>query len=227
SELGPQYGNGKPEWDNTAVLAEQLKLRAEEAHMLGYDNFAQVSLAPKMAESPAQVMAFLEDLATRARPHAEQDWKELREFAAKELGISDLQPWDMTFAAERLRQQRYSFSENEVKQYFPEDAVFKGLFKVTETLFGVRIRRDEAAVWHPDVRFFRGESGRRPRRAVLPRPVCARRQTRRRLDGRRAWPSQTCARRRANAGCVSHLQLLGAGRRQTGLLHARRSHHAV
>ena len=158
SELGPQYGNGKAEWDNTAVLADQLKLRAEEAHMLGYHNFAEVSLAPKMAESPAQVMAFLEDLATRARPHAEQDWKELREFAANELGMSDLQPWDMTFAAERLRQQRYSFSENEVKQYFPEDAVFKGLFKVTETLFGVRIRRDEAAVWHPDVRFFRVEN---------------------------------------------------------------------
>ena len=158
SELGPQYGNGKPEWDNTSVLAEQLKLRAEEAHMLGYNNFAEVSLAPKMAESPEQVMTFLEDLATRARPHAEQDWKELREFAANELGLSDLQPWDMTFAAERLRQKRYSFSENEVKQYFPEDAVFKGLFKVTETLFGVRIRRDEAAVWHPDVRFFRVEN---------------------------------------------------------------------
>ncbi|WP_027212051.1 M3 family metallopeptidase [Burkholderia sp. WSM2232] len=158
SELGPQYGNGKPEWDNTSVLAEQLKLRAEEAHMLGYRNFAEVSLAPKMAESPEQVMAFLEDLATRARPHAEQDWKELREFAAGELGLADLQPWDMTFAAERLRQKRYSFSENEVKQYFPEDAVFKGLFKVTETLFGVRIRRDEAAVWHPDVRFFRVEN---------------------------------------------------------------------
>jgi len=158
SELGPQYGNGKPEWDNTSVLAEQLKLRAEEAQMLGYRNFAEVSLAPKMAESPEQVMAFLEDLATRARPHAEQDWKELREFAAGELGLADLQPWDMTFAAERLRQKRYSFSENEVKQYFPEDAVFKGLFKVTETLFGVRIRRDEAAVWHPDVRFFRVEN---------------------------------------------------------------------
>ncbi|XUW89446.1 M3 family metallopeptidase [Burkholderia sp. M6-3] len=158
SELGPQYGKGKPEWDNTSVLAEQLKLRAEEAHMLGYKNFAEVSLAPKMAESPEQVMAFLEDLATRARPHAEQDWKELREFASSELGLSDLQPWDMTFAAERLRQKRYSFSENEVKQYFPEDAVFKGLFKVTETLFGVRIRRDEAAVWHPDVRFFRVEN---------------------------------------------------------------------
>ena len=115
-----------------------MKLRAEEAHTLGYQNFAEVSLAPKMAESPAQVMAFLEDLATRARPHAEKDWKELREFAANELGMPELQPWDMTFAAERLRQKRYSFSENEVKQYFPEEAVFKGLFKVTETLFGVR-----------------------------------------------------------------------------------------
>ncbi|HEX7909998.1 MAG TPA: M3 family metallopeptidase [Paraburkholderia sp.] len=158
SELGPQYGNGKTEWDNTAVLAEQLNVRAEEARMLGYNNFAEVSLAPKMAESPAQVMSFLEDLATRARPHAEQDWKELREFAANELGLADMQPWDMTFAAERLRQKRYSFSENEVKQYFPEDTVFKGLFKVTETLFGVRIRRDDAAVWHPDVRFFRVEN---------------------------------------------------------------------
>jgi oligopeptidase A len=158
SELGGTYGGGKAEWDNTVNIAEQLKLRAEEAHMLGYQNFAEVSLAPKMAESPAQVMAFLEDLATRARPYAEQDWKELREFAASELGLAEMQPWDMTFAAERLRQNRYSFSENEVKQYFPEDTVFKGLFKVTETLFGVKIRRDEATVWHPDVRFFRVEN---------------------------------------------------------------------
>ncbi|MEQ5838900.1 M3 family metallopeptidase [Paraburkholderia acidicola] len=158
SELGAAYGDGKPEWDNTANLAEQLTLRAEEAHMLGYRNFAEVSLAPKMAESPEQVMAFLEDLATRAQPHAEQDWKELREFAASELGLSDLQPWDMTFASERLRQQRYAFSENEVKQYFPEDAVFRGLFKVIETLFDVRIRPDDATVWHPDVRFFRVEN---------------------------------------------------------------------
>ncbi|MCX4162225.1 MULTISPECIES: M3 family metallopeptidase [Paraburkholderia] len=158
SELGAAYGGGKSEWDNTANLAEQLTLRAEEAHMLGYRNFAEVSLAPKMAESPEQVMAFLEDLATRARPHAEQDWKELREFAASELGLSDLQPWDMTFASERLRQQRYAFSENEVKQYFPEDAVFRGLFKVIETLFDVRIRPDDATVWHTDVRFFRVEN---------------------------------------------------------------------
>ncbi|WP_114811447.1 M3 family metallopeptidase [Paraburkholderia kururiensis] len=158
SELGPVYGGGKPEWDNTENIAEQLALRAEEAKMLGYRNFAEVSLAPKMADSPEQVMSFLEDLAKRARPHAERDWKELREFAANELGLAALEPWDIAFAGERLRQKRYSFSENEVKQYFPEDVVLKGLFKVTETLFGVKIRRDEAAVWHPDVRFFRVEN---------------------------------------------------------------------
>ncbi|WP_321885816.1 M3 family metallopeptidase [Paraburkholderia bannensis] len=158
SELGPVYGGGKPEWDNTAIVDEQLKLRAEEAKMLGYNNFAEVSLTPKMAETPAQVMSFLEDLATRARPHAEKDWQELREFAASELGLTQLEPWDMAFAAERLRQKRYSFSENEVKQYFPEDFVLKGLFKVTETLFGVRIRDDSAPVWNDDVRFFRVEN---------------------------------------------------------------------
>ncbi|ACR29562.1 M3 family metallopeptidase [Burkholderia glumae] len=158
SELGPQYGGGKAEWDNTKIVADTLALRREEAQMLGYANFAEVSLAPKMAESPAQVIAFLEDLAVRARPHAERDWDELRAFAADTLGLRELAPWDVAYAAEKLRQQRYAFSENEVKQYFPEPAVLKGLFTVTETLFGVKIRRDEAPVWHPDVRFFRVEN---------------------------------------------------------------------
>ncbi|KVT62371.1 M3 family metallopeptidase [Burkholderia ubonensis] len=158
SELGPQYGGGNAEWDNTAIVADELKLRHEEAQMLGYRNFAEVSLAPKMAESPQQVVAFLEDLATRARPHADQDWDELRAFAAKELGLAELAPWDVAYAAEKLRQQRYAFSENEVKQYFPEPAVLKGLFTVTETLFGVRIKADDAPVWHKDVRFFRVEN---------------------------------------------------------------------
>ncbi|MFM0134459.1 M3 family metallopeptidase [Caballeronia grimmiae] len=158
SELGETYGHGKAEWDNTQNIVEHLKLRLEEARTLGYQNFAEVSLAPKMAESPAQVIAFLEDLAVRARPYAENDWMELRAFAATELGMPELQPWDIAFAAERLRQKRYSFSENEVKQYFPQEAVLKGLFKVTETLFNVSIRRDEAAVWNPDVRFFRVEN---------------------------------------------------------------------
>ncbi|KMQ79336.1 Oligopeptidase A [Candidatus Burkholderia pumila] len=158
SELGEIYGDGKAEWDNTANVIEQMKLRREKALTLGYQNFAEVSLALKMAESPAQVIAFLEDLAKRARPYAENDWMELRAFAAIELGMPELQPWDVAYAAEKLRQKRYSFSENEVKQYFPQEAVLKGLFKVTETLFNVSIRRDEAAVWNPDVRFFRVEN---------------------------------------------------------------------
>ncbi len=148
----------RPNGTTPAIVADELKLRREEAQMLGYRNFAEVSLAPKMAESPQQVIAFLEDLATRARPHADKDWDELRTFAAKELGLAELAPWDVAYAAEKLRQQRYAFSENEVKQYFPEPAVLKGLFTVTETLFGVKIRRDEAPVWHPDVRFFRVEN---------------------------------------------------------------------
>ena len=157
SELGGAYGGGKSEWDNTANVAELLKLRKEEAQMLGYRNFAEVSLVPKMADTPEQVVAFLEDLATRARPYGEKDWDELRTFAADELGLANLEPWDVAFAGERLREKRYAFSENEVKQYFPEEAVINGLFKVAQTLFGVKIRRDGAPVWHPDVRFFRIE----------------------------------------------------------------------
>ncbi len=157
SELGPTYGGGKAEWDNTDNVAEILKLRKEEAQMLGYGNFAEVSLVPKMADTPSQVATFLEDLAQRARPYGEKDWQELREFAANELGLAQLEPWDVAFAGERLREKRYAFSENEVKQYFPEQAVIQGLFKVTQTLFGVTIRQDQAPVWHPDVRFFRVE----------------------------------------------------------------------
>ncbi|MEX3955357.1 M3 family metallopeptidase [Trinickia sp. EG282A] len=158
SELGGAYGAGKSEWDNTEIMAELLKLRREEAQMLGYRNFAEVSLVPKMADSPDQVVAFLDDLAQRARPYAEEDWRELREFAASELGLAQLEPWDVAFASERLREKRYAFSENEVKQYFPEPVVLNGLFRVAESLFGVSIRRDEAPVWHSDVRFFRVEN---------------------------------------------------------------------
>jgi oligopeptidase A len=157
SELGGAYGGGKPEWDNSDNMTALLKLRREEAQMLGYRNFAEVSLVPKMADTPDEVIAFLEDLATRARPYAEKDWDELRAFAASELGLTQLEPWDVAFASERLREKRYAFSENEVKQYFPEGKVLDGLFKVAQTLFGVTFRADEAPVWHPDVRFFRVE----------------------------------------------------------------------
>jgi oligopeptidase A len=152
---------GKTELDNTPLIARILKLRQEDAKMLGYDNFAQVSLVPKMADSPRQVLEFLADLARRARPFAEKDLAELKQFAATELGIAQLESWDLGYAAEKLRNRRYAFSDQEVKQYFPETQVIPGLFKLVETLYGVRIAESKAPVWHEDVRFFeiRGAAG--------------------------------------------------------------------
>ncbi|MDX1374148.1 MAG: M3 family metallopeptidase [Burkholderiales bacterium] len=145
---------GDPAWDNTALMLHLLRLRREEAALLGYANFAEVSLVPKMASSPAEVTAFLEDLAQRARPQAERDAAELRAFARERLGIERLEAWDLAYAAEKLRLQRYAFSDQEVKQYFPEDAVLGGLFGLVETLYGVSLRSAKAAVWHPDARFY-------------------------------------------------------------------------
>ncbi|MDO8375637.1 MAG: M3 family metallopeptidase [Aquabacterium sp.] len=151
SEFGPA------ELDNSALMSELLQLRAEEAALLGQPSYADLSLVPKMAESPAQVMAFLRDLAQRARPHAERDLAELRAFAAEQLGLADLQYWDQAFVAEKLKEARYAFSEQAVKQYFTEPKVLEGLFHIVETLFDVRIRPDTAEVWHDSVRFFRIE----------------------------------------------------------------------
>jgi oligopeptidase A len=153
SEFGP------PERDNATLMRDILRLRQEEAQLLGYATFADVSLVPKMAESPRQVLEFLRDLARRARPHAERDLAEVREFAARELGLPDLEAWDVPFASEKLKEARYAYSEQAVKQYFTEPTVLAGLFKIVETLFEVAIRPDEAPTWHPDVRFFRIERG--------------------------------------------------------------------
>jgi len=148
---------GHPEWDNAPLIQRILALRAELASMLGLGDYAQVSLVPKMADTPAQVLDFLHQLAQRAKPFAERDMQELRAFAAKELGLADLQAWDTAWASEKLRQARYAFSEQEVKQYFPEPKVLAGLFGVVEGLFGVSIQAEQAPTWHPDVRFFRIE----------------------------------------------------------------------
>jgi len=145
---------GKPEWDNTAHIARIVALRHELAQLLGYASYAEVSLVPKMAGSPAEVLAFLGDLARRARPFAEKDVAELRDFASSELRIEDLQAWDLGYVAEKLRVKRYAFSDQEVKQYFPEDVVTKGLFRLAETLYGIRFSESKAETWHPDVRFF-------------------------------------------------------------------------
>ena len=151
SEFGPAA------LDNTPLIRELLALRQEEAQLLGYANSAEQSLVPKMAGSPAQVIAFLHDLGQRARPGAERDLAALRGFARSELGLDDLQAWDIPFAAQRLKEQRYAFSEQEVKQYFTEPKVLEGLFHIIETVFEVRIRPDVAPVWHPSVRFYRIE----------------------------------------------------------------------
>lgn len=156
SELGTIFSK-YAEWDNSQNIVDILKLRDEEAKLLDFRNFAEVSLVPKMAETPQQVIEFLEDLAKRARPFAENDLAELRAFAAKELGLDKLEAWDMTYASEKLRQQRYAFSEQEVKEYFPEPKVMEGLFRVVQTLFAVEIKPDSAPTWHKDVKFFRIE----------------------------------------------------------------------
>jgi len=145
---------GDPALDNTPLIARILPLRRETARLLGYPSYAEVSLVPKMADSPGQVLGFLEDLARRARPHAERDLAELRAFARDELRLAGLEAWDLAYASEKLRQKRYAFSDQEVKQYFPEDAVLAGLFRLVETLYGVRIAPASAPVWHEDVRFF-------------------------------------------------------------------------
>jgi oligopeptidase A len=156
SEQGDVFSK-RDEWDNTQNIVTLLKLRAEEAALLGYKNFAEVSLVPKMAQSPEHVIAFLEDLARRARPYAEKDYAELRAFAKDELGLDDLQAWDLPYASEKLQERRYAFSAQEVKQYFPEHKVIDGLFRLIQSLFSVTIAPDVATTWHPDVRFYRIE----------------------------------------------------------------------
>ena len=147
SDLGPG------QWDNGPTIRRLLELRAEAAKLLGYENYAEVSLAPKMADTPAEVFTFLGDLARRARPHAERDMQQLRDFARSELNLADVRASDVAYVSEKLRQRRYAFSDQEVKQYFPQDAVLAGLFRVVETIFGVKIREAQAETYRPEVRF--------------------------------------------------------------------------
>ncbi len=143
------------QYDNSAIMGELLALRREEANLLGYAHFAALSVVPKMASSAEQVCAFLRDLAARARPYALQDLADLRAFAAAQLHLADPQPWDWPYVSEQLKQARYAFNEQEVKQYFALPKVLEGLVKIAESLFDVQIEADEAALWHESVRFFR------------------------------------------------------------------------
>ena len=150
SELG-----GNEELDNSALIDRILALRMELAGMLGFDSYAAYSLATKMADTPDEVLRFLRDLAARAKPHAQRDRAELEAFAREHLGLDTVEAWDLAYASEKLKQARYSFSAQEVKQYFTEPAVLKGLFGVIGDLYGLRVEQDAAPTWHPDVRFYR------------------------------------------------------------------------
>jgi oligopeptidase A len=167
SEFGPA------EQDNTALMRELLTLRQEEAQLLGLPTYAHLSLVPKMAEAPEQVLGFVRDLARRARPHADKELAQLREHAASALGLADLQAWDRAYASEHLKQSLYAFSGTEVQQYFTEPTVLKGLFRLIETLFGVAIREQQAPVWHPSVRYYRLDRVAAPGSAQADEPVAA------------------------------------------------------
>ena len=148
SEFGPA------DLDNTALIADIVKLRHEAALMLGFEDYTALSLASKMAESEKQVDTFLLELGQRAKPYAERDMAELRDFSGTELGLLDLQAWDISYVSEKLRVARYAFSDQEVKAYFPESHVLTGLFKLINTLYGLDVSLGKAAVWHPDVKFY-------------------------------------------------------------------------
>ena len=145
---------GDIKFDNGGHIETIVALRSEEATLLGFANFAEVSLVPKMADSPQQVLDFIRDIAKRAKPFAERDMAELKAFSAAELGIADLQSPDVMFASEKLREKRYAFSDEALRQYFPEDRVIAGLFRVVQSIYSVKIIEGTASAWHKDVRFF-------------------------------------------------------------------------
>ena len=142
-----------PKFDNTKLIEEILALRYESSKLLGFTNFTEMSLVTKMAKSSEEVIGFLMDLANKAKPFALKDMDELKSFS-KTLNIEKLEAWDVAYVSEKLRQAKYSFSENEVKQYFPEHRVLKGLFKVVETIFKLKIIKSDAPTWHKDVSFY-------------------------------------------------------------------------
>ncbi|MDX1823691.1 MAG: oligopeptidase A [Thiohalomonadales bacterium] len=158
SDQGPNAGK----WDNTQVMEEILALRHELAQLLGYQSYAERSLVTKMADTPARVLEFLHDLARRSKPEADKELHELESYARKEFGIEQLEPWDIGYYSEKLRQHTYAISQEELKPYFPETSVIPGMFEVVKRLYGIHIQQvDDIDVWHPDVRFYeiRDEAG--------------------------------------------------------------------
>jgi oligopeptidase A len=152
SDQGPNAG----QWDNAPLMEQIMSLRHEAAQLLDFGNYAERSLETKMAESPQHVLDFLNDLAARSKPVAEKELEAVREFARAEHGLEDLQAWDIPYYSEKLRQQQYAISQEELKPYFPQPQVVSGLFGIVERLYGLSITEVEGIdIWHGDVRFFR------------------------------------------------------------------------
>ncbi|UXY13897.1 M3 family metallopeptidase [Chitiniphilus purpureus] len=149
---------GAAQWDNTTLIGEIHALRQEASRLLGFTSYSQKSLATKMADSPDEVLGFLRDLATRAKPHMLADRAQMERYAQEQLGYDQLQAWDVAFVSERIREEQYAFSEQEVKQYFTEPTVLSGLFGLVERLYNLHFVAAEAPLWHPDVRFYRLEN---------------------------------------------------------------------
>lgn len=151
SDQGPQAG----QWDNAPLIEEILSLRHELAQLLEFADYSERSLATKMAEEPQQVIDFLQQLAEKSKPQAEQELAELAEFSKTSLGIDELQPWDVTYCGEKLRQQQYSISEEALRPYFPVEKVIDGLFAVTGRLFDISFKKDDSvSTWHPDAQYY-------------------------------------------------------------------------
>ncbi|SBT14985.1 oligopeptidase A [Vibrio celticus] len=151
SDRGPNAGK----WDNTEIITEQLKLRHEIARMLGFSTYSEKSLSTKMAETPDQVLGFLNDLAVKAKPQGEREVEELRQFAEKEFGVSELNLWDIAYYSEKQKQKLFEISDEELRPYFPESNVVSGLFEVLNRVFGMSVtEREGVDTWHESVRFF-------------------------------------------------------------------------
>ncbi|AHG85870.1 Oligopeptidase A [Bibersteinia trehalosi USDA-ARS-USMARC-190] len=148
-------GENAGKWDNSANIDEKIKLRLELANLLGFETYADYSLATKMAENPQQVVAFLEDLAKRSKAQGEKEFAELKAFAEKEFGVTELAPWDIAFYSEKQKQALYAINDEELRPYFPENRVLSGLFELINRIFGMRVEEQfDVDVYHPDVRFF-------------------------------------------------------------------------
>lgn len=151
SDQGPNAGK----WDNSAIMAETLELRLELAKLLGFESYAELSLATKMAENPTQVVDFLEGLANRSKEQGKKELAELKAFAKESYGVSELQPWDIAFYSEKQKQALYAINDEELRPYFPEERVLSGLFELVKRIFGMRVEEQkEFDSYHENVRFF-------------------------------------------------------------------------